>query len=219
MSSLLDTQTLIPGIMEAIRSQILKGELPAGSRLRQADIATALRVSPVPLREALRGLEAEGLVTFLPFKGAIVTPVTVEEIEEIQDLSMALELALAPRAFPRLTPDDFKLLRALCDELDQGNRSPETVIEFYRILFQPAGRPQMLRIIENMVWRTVRFFPLMQGVRSGLRNVQPTRQELIQAIESGDVETSKRVLLEYHQVRVNALVAALREQGAPAVEG
>ncbi|MBI3131398.1 MAG: GntR family transcriptional regulator [Acidobacteria bacterium] len=214
MSSLLDTQTLIPGIMEAIRSQILKGTLPAGSRLRQADIATALRVSPVPLREALRGLEAEGLVTFLPFKGAIVTPVTVEEIEEIQDLSMALELALAPMAFPRLTPDDFKLLYALCDELDQGNRSPETVIEFYRILFQPACRPQMLRIIENMVWRTVRFFPLMQGVRSGLRNVEPTRQRLIQAIEAGDIDVSKQVLLEYHQVRVNALVASLREQGA-----
>ncbi|HJW31952.1 MAG TPA: GntR family transcriptional regulator [Holophagaceae bacterium] len=219
MSSLLDTQTLIPGIMEAIRSQILKGELPAGSRLRQADIAQALRVSPVPLREALRGLEAEGLVTFLPFKGAIVTPVTIAEIEEIQDLSMALELALAPMAFPRLTPDDFKLLRALCDELDQGNRSPETVIEFYRILFQPAERPQMLRIIENMVWRTVRFFPLMQSIRSGLRKVKPTRQELIQIIESGDVEASKRMLLEYHQVRVNALVASLREQGAPAVEG
>lgn len=219
MSSLLDTQTLIPGIMEAIRSQILKGELPAGSRLRQADIAQALRVSPVPLREALRGLEAEGLVTFLPFKGAIVTPVTIAEIEEIQDLSMALELALAPMAFPRLTPDDFKLLRALCDELDQGNRSPETVIEFYRILFQPAGRPQMLRIIENMVWRTVRFFPLMQSIRSGLRKVKPTRQELIQVIESGDVEASKRMLLEYHQVRVNALVASLQEQGASAVEG
>ncbi len=219
MSNLLDTQTLIPGIMEAIRSQILKGELPAGSRLRQADLAQALRVSPVPLREALRGLEAEGLVTFLPFKGAIVTPVTIEEIEEIQDLSMALELALAPMAFPRLTADDFKLLHALCDELDQGNRSPETVIEFYRILFQPAGRPQMLRIIEHMVWRTVRFFPLMQGVRSGLRNVQPNRQRLIQAIESGDIDHAKQVLLEYHQVRVNALVASLREQGGTPDEG
>lgn len=219
MSSLLDTQTLIPGIMEAIRSQILKGELPAGHRLRQADLAQQLRVSPVPLREALRGLEAEGLVTFLPFKGAIVTPVTIAEIEEIQDLSMAVELALAPMAFPRLTADDFKLLHALCDELDQGNRSPETVIEFYRILFQPAGRPQMLRIIENMVWRTVRFFPLMQGIRSEFRKVNPTRQTLIQTIESGDIEASKRVLLAYHKVRVDALVASLRERGSPAEEG
>ncbi len=219
MSSLLDTQTLIPGIMEAIRSQILKGELPAGHRLRQADLAQQLRVSPVPLREALRGLEAEGLVTFLPFKGAIVTPVTIAEIEEIQDLSMAVELALAPMAFPRLTADDFKLLHALCGELDQGNRSPETVIEFYRILFQPAQRPQMLRIIENMVWRTVRFFPLMQAIRSEFRQVSPTRQTLIKTIESGDIEASKRVLLAYHKVRVDALVASLREQGPPAEEG
>jgi DNA-binding GntR family transcriptional regulator len=214
VSNLMDTQTLIPGIMEAIRSQILKGVLPAGHRLRQADLAQALRVSPVPLREALRGLEAEGLVTFLPFKGAIVTPVTIEEIQEIQDLSMALELSMAPLAFPRLTSDDFRMLHTLCDELDQGTRTPEAVIEFYRILFQPAGRPQMLRIVENMVWRTVRFFPIMQGVRKDLRNVQPTRQDMIRAIQSGDVEHAKQVLLAYHQVRVEALVAALQARPA-----
>ena len=208
--SLLDSQTLIPGIMEAIRSQILRGELPAGQRLRQAELATALRISPVPLREALRGLEAEGLVTFLPFKGAVVTPVTIEEIEEVQDLSMALELALVPVVIQRLSPDDFAMLRALCEELDRGNRSPEAVIEFYRILFQPAGRPQMLRIIESMIWRTARFFPLMQSVRTDLRNARPTRMEIIEAFESGDSERARAALLTFHRIRVDALLEVLK---------
>ncbi len=206
----MDNQTLVPGIMEAVRTQILRGELPAGQRLRQAELAQTLRVSPVPLREALRGLEAEGLVTFLPFKGAVVTPVTIEEIEEVQDLSMALELALVPMALPRLTPDDFAMLRALSDELDQGNRSPESVIEFYRILFHPAGRPQMLRIIESMIWRTARFFPLMQSVRVDLRNAQPTRRQLIEAFESGDEPRAREVLLAFHQIRVDALLEVLK---------
>ncbi|HJV22921.1 MAG TPA: GntR family transcriptional regulator [Holophagaceae bacterium] len=216
--SLLDTQTLVPGIMESIRTQILKGQLPAGQRLRQADLAQQLRVSPVPLREALRGLEAEGLVTFLPFKGAVVTPVTVAEIREIQDVSMALELAMADRAFPRLTKDDFKLLHALSQELSQGSGSPESVIEFYRILFQPAGKPMMLRIVEGMVWRTVRFFPVMQAIRAEFRDVSPTRDDLIRAVESGNLEEAKQVLVAYHQVRVDALVAALNERGLPAGE-
>ncbi|HJV89470.1 MAG TPA: GntR family transcriptional regulator [Holophagaceae bacterium] len=216
--SLLDTQTLVPGIMESIRKQILKGELPAGQRLRQADLAQQLRVSPVPLREALRGLEAEGLVTFLPFKGAVVTPVTVDEIREIQDVSMALELALADLAFPRLTKDDFKLLRVLSQELSQGGGSPETVIEFYRVLFQPAGKPMMLRIVESMVWRTVRFFPVMQAIRTQFRDVTPTREDLIRAVESGDLAQAKRVLVDYHQVRVDALVAALNGPGTPGAE-
>jgi DNA-binding GntR family transcriptional regulator len=207
----IDNQTLVPGIMEAVRSQILRGELLAGQRLRQADLAQSLRVSPVPLREALRGLEAEGLITFLPFKGAIVTPVTVEEIQEAQELMMALELALVPLALPRLSKDDFRLLRALGGELDQGNRSPETVIEFYRVLFQPAGRTQMLRIIESMIWRTVRFFPIMQSIRAEFRKVAPTREEMIQAFEAGDPEEAKRVLHAFHQVRVDALLAAMRE--------
>lgn len=213
MNPFIDNQTLVPGIMEAVRSQILSGELPAGQRLRQADLAQSLRVSPVPLREALRGLEAEGLITFLPFKGAIVTPVTIEEIEEIQELMMALELTLLPIAMPRLSKDDFRLLRALSEELDQGSRSPETVIEFYRVLFQPAGRPQMLRIIESMIWRTVRFFPIMQSIRSGFRKVAPTREAMVQAIEAGDPEAAKRVFHAFHQVRVDALVAAMRDAG------
>lgn len=211
-SNLLDAQTLVPGIMEAIRRQICRGELPAGQRLRQAELATTLRVSPVPLREALRGLEAEGLVTFLPFKGAVVTPVQVEEILEVQEVSMALETALIPHALPRLTADDFGVLRALAGELDLGNLSPETVIEFYRVLFQPAGRPMMLRIIESMIWRTVRFFPLMQGIRTGLREVQPTREDLIAAFESGDPERARDILVSFHQVRVDGLVEAIRAQ-------
>ena len=213
MSAFMDNQTLVPGIMEAVRSQILRGELPAGQRLRQADLAQSLRVSPVPLREALRGLEGEGLITFLPFKGAIVTPVTIEEIQEIQELTMALELALVPLVLPRLSKDDLRLLRALSDELDQGSRSPETVIEFYRVLFQPAARPQILRIIESMIWRTVRFFPIMQSIRMDVRRVAPTREAMISAFEAGDPEEAKRVLHAFHQVRVDALVAALREAG------
>lgn len=213
MSAFMDNQTLVPGIMEAVRSQILRGELPAGQRLRQADLAQSLRVSPVPLREALRGLEGEGLITFLPFKGAIVTPVTIEEIQEIQELTMALELALVPLVLPRLSKDDLRLLRALSDELDQGSRSPETVIEFYRVLFQPAARPQILRIIESMIWRTVRFFPIMQSIRSGFRKVAPTREAMVQAIEAGDPEAAKRVFHAFHQVRVDALVAAMRDAG------
>jgi DNA-binding GntR family transcriptional regulator len=209
----IDNQTLVPGIMEAVRDQILRGELPAGQRLRQADLAQSLRVSPVPLREALRGLEAEGLITFLPFKGAIVTPVTADEIEETQELMMALELALLPVAMPRLSKDDFRLLRALSEELDQGVRSPETVIEFYRVLFHPAGRPQMLRIIERTIWRTVRFFPIMQSIRSEFRRVTPTREEMVQAIEAGDPEKAKRVFHAFHQVRVDALLAAMRDAG------
>lgn len=211
MTGVLDNQTLVPGIMEAIRSRILRGELPAGSRLPQADLALALRVSPVPLREALRGLEAEGLISFLPHKGAIVTPVTVSEIQEVQDLAMAIELALIPIVIKRMTKDDFHLLRALGAEMDKGAHSPDAVIEFYRVMFQPAGRPMMLRVLENLIWRTVRFFPVMQSVRVSSRRVSPTREDMIRAFESGDPGRAKQILHDFHQVRVEALMDAIRK--------
>jgi len=208
-----DYQTLVPGIAEAIREQILRGKLLPGGHLRQQELADTLRVSHVPLREALRRLEAEGLVTFVPFKGAIVTPVTVEEVREVQDLAMAVEIALVAIALPRLTDADFEALRHQAAELDAGDTSPEAVVKFYQILYRPAHRPQMFRTVEQMIWRTVRFFPLMQLIRSDLRNNRPTRDDMIQALESRDVERAKTVFTEFNQVRFDALIKALEDQG------
>jgi DNA-binding GntR family transcriptional regulator len=207
-----DNQTLVPGIAEAIRDQICRGNLRAGEVLHQTELAKDLGVSPVPLREALRRLESEGLVTFLPYRGTIVTPVTASEVHEIHIASVALEVALLPYAIPRLTERDFQKLYELCDELAQENSTPERVAHFYHVLLGPAGMPTIVQSIESLVWRSVRFFPLIQLVRHESRGLHPTRREVVQACESGDVDRAKVTLTAFLQVHTDALLQLMTER-------
>lgn len=207
-----DNQTLVPGIAEAIRDQICRGNLRAGEVLHQTELARDLGVSPVPLREALRRLESEGLVTFLPYRGTIVTPVTPSEVHEIHIASVALEVALLSYAIPRLTERDFLKLYELCDELALERATPERVAYFYQVLLSPAGMPTILQAIEGLVWRSVRFFPLIQTVRHQSRDLHPTRREVVEACESGDLEQAKLTHTAFLEVHTNALLQLMIER-------
>src|SRR5678810_63542 len=91
-------QTLTGMTADAIRERILRGRYPEGSPLRQDAIGAELGVSRIPVREALRQLEAEGLVTFNPHRGAIVSSLSLEEIGELFELRAEIECDLLRRA-------------------------------------------------------------------------------------------------------------------------
>lgn len=211
MKSSPDNQTLIPGIVEAIRDQVLRGNLREGEVLHQTELAQTLGVSPVPLREALRRLEAEGLVTFLPYRGTIVTPVTAAEVHQIHVASVALEVALLPFALPRLTEKDFQRLYELCDQLTGENTTPELVAQWYRTLLKPAGMPLILQAIEGLVWRSVRFFPQIQKVRQQHRSISPTRRDVVAACESGDVALAQKALTDFLVLHTEALLSVMTD--------
>ena len=200
--------TLIPGIAEAICDRILRGELREGEVIHQTELAKELGVSPVPIREALRRLEAEGLVTFLPYRGTIVTPITALEIREGFAAGIALGLVMLPEALPRLGPSDFDALRSLAEVMDGGDARQEDVLQFYTLLLQPAGMPWLLDMFRRIVIRGIRFFPVTQANRRELQHVRPTRLELVAACESGDEETAKRAFTDYHRIRCEGLVRA-----------
>src|SRR5689334_5025020 len=97
----MDTNSLFPPIAEmpnssdavasALRDAILRGALPGGAHLRQEELATRMGVSRLPVREALRQLHGEGLVTLAPNRGAEVVALAPDEVHEIYDIRIALE--------------------------------------------------------------------------------------------------------------------------------
>src|SRR5215212_9900740 len=93
-------QTIASMTLEAVRERILRGDYPEGEPLRQDALAEELGVSRIPIREALRQLEAEGLVTFNPHRGAIVSTLSLAEIDEIFSLRADIESDLVRRAVP-----------------------------------------------------------------------------------------------------------------------
>src|SRR3954462_13718603 len=100
-------QTIASMTVEALRERILRGDYPDGEPLRQDALADELGVSRIPVREALRQLEAEGLVTFNPHRGAVVSTLSLEEIEELLELRADIECELLRRAIPSTTAPDL----------------------------------------------------------------------------------------------------------------
>src|SRR5918994_5413770 len=92
-------------VAEAIRSGILTGVLPPGTRLAQIDVAARLSVSPTPVREALRGLVTEGLVRSERHRGFFVIALDAEAIEEVYELRALVESHALRVAVPLLTEE------------------------------------------------------------------------------------------------------------------
>ena len=90
-------------VAERLRAQIVAGELPAGTKLRQVEIARRLDVSTTPVREALAALQREGLVRLHPQRGAVVFLPTVEDLREHYEIRAALEAVAAARWGSRAT--------------------------------------------------------------------------------------------------------------------
>src|SRR5438270_4983537 len=98
-------QTIASMTVEALRERILRGDYPDGEPLRQDALADELGVSRIPVREALRQLEAEGLVTFNPHRGAVVSSLSLDEIHELFELRAEIECDLLSPAIPKMSKE------------------------------------------------------------------------------------------------------------------
>ena len=107
-------------IAGALRNAILQGRFQAGQPLRQDQIAAELGVSKVPVREALVQLKGEGLVTFLPNRGAVVTELSATEVDEIYSMRIALETKALERAIPYLSSADFIRARGVLEIIEES---------------------------------------------------------------------------------------------------
>lgn len=145
-------QSLTGQITDLVRQRIISGQLPAGTPLRQEKLAAELGVSRVPLREAIRQLEAEGLVVSELHKGTVVSSLSREELEELFELRVQLETWLFSLAIPRMTEADFALADAVLAET-AAKATVETWGDynwrFHSSLLAPSGRSMALKQLQT----------------------------------------------------------------------
>jgi DNA-binding GntR family transcriptional regulator len=147
----LDKATLQLKVTTKLRDLILKGEFKMGDRIMQEEWAKKLGVSRMPLREALKQLEIEGLVRLEPRRSAVVTPISVDDIEEIYQLRAILEGEAVVKSLPFLDEEDIKELENLYEELIKL-KADETDMEIYMKL--NAEFHQV--ILEACPWRRIK---------------------------------------------------------------
>src|SRR3954470_7939582 len=120
-------QTIASMTVEALRERILRGDYPDGEPLRQDALADELGVSRIPVREALRQLEAEGLVTFNPHRGAVVSSLSLDEIVELFELRADIECDLLARAVPRMAKEQLDRAVEVLDEFEDALHAGEAM--------------------------------------------------------------------------------------------
>jgi DNA-binding GntR family transcriptional regulator len=140
--------------VEQLREAIIRGVYQPGQRLKQQELARALGCSPVPVREALHRLAAEGFVVMDPQRGARVADFNSQELEEIYEVRMMLEGLAARRAAERMTPATARRLRAILDKMDVPDISPVDWVrlnwEFHDSLYACADQEFLRKTISTL---------------------------------------------------------------------
>src|SRR5579872_6296144 len=141
-------QSLTSAVAEKLREQIIRGDIPEGMQLRQDAIANQFQVSRIPVREALRQLDAEGLITIVPNRGAVVPALSPDDVEELFTIRALLEPEVLRLSIPRLTEEDFAeaevVLRRYEGELQHEDHLfswGRLNWQFHSILYSRAERP------------------------------------------------------------------------------
>jgi DNA-binding GntR family transcriptional regulator len=140
-------------IFELLRSEIVQGALPPGAELRQEELAARFGASRIPVREALRLLEAEDLVAFGPNRSACVVALSIDEVDEIFHLRLLLETDCLTRAAGRMSESDLALIERARRraEIDAGtNGWSDSDMAFHAALYAPADRPRQIALIRRL---------------------------------------------------------------------
>ena len=139
---------------ERLCDEIRSGKLPPGSRLRETEIAERLAVSRTPVREAIRRLEADGLVDHLPRSGAVVRKLEYPELMELYEMRTVLEGTAARLAARAASPVELEELVAINDEMRAAAGRPEVVIglnrQFHKLLLDAARNRFLLRAMATV---------------------------------------------------------------------
>jgi DNA-binding GntR family transcriptional regulator len=178
-------QTVEDMVHHVVREGILGGIYKPGERLPQDRIAEIMGVSRIPVRAALRRLEAEGFVDFVAHKGATVRSLSPKEIAEIYDLRALLETYALRAAASQVTKEELDEFEQLAQRLD-GTTDPDEWVEvrqqFYERLYEIADRPRTTELIAKLRADVGRYW-LMQRVTEGHEGQSHT--VIVEALRDG----------------------------------
>lgn len=199
-----------------IREGILSGRYAPNASLRLQALASEIGVSIIPVREALRQLEAEHLVQISQNRGAQVAPLALEDVQDAYSVRIVLEVEALRRSFPRLTTKDVRRARALTNRMMQlMRRDDEAAFEAHRelhfVLYEKAGSPWMLRMIDMLWGHTERYRRLATVLRGDAELIGAEHSAVVDAIEEGNKDAALSAL-QKHLERTTELLSELPVQ-------
>jgi DNA-binding GntR family transcriptional regulator len=202
-------------ITKEIEETILSGQLKPRERLVEMDLISQFGVSRTVIREALKRLEAKGLVRSTPYRGVVVADLTVEEIEEIYSLRAELEKIAARLVLEHITRSDIRNLKRLSKEVEKHlrektHRMIEIDSEFHRTIFRACHNRYLSEMIDYLRTKAhiVRFNAWSLPHRIEQSIVE--HRGIIKAIENRNLSQLEKLIVEHLTISKNSYMSQLK---------
>lgn len=150
-------------VFNTLRQAILTGELKPGERLMEIHLADRLGVSRTPIREAIRKLELEGLVTMIPRKGAQVAKITEKNLKDVLEVRRALDMLAVRLACHRMQDEEKRELKKACDEFAKVTKNcntkdiTEADVRFHDMILKSSGNDRLVQLVNNLAEQMYRY--------------------------------------------------------------
>lgn len=204
-----------------LRQRIFAGTVKAGQPLRQEDVARQLGISRVPVREALKRLEAEGLVEFRPRRGYIVATLDPEEITEIFEIRTILEKQAGGLAAASRREEDIAAIETLLRAMDGAlTTSPESIERFARLnrefharLAACSGRAKLCRLMDMLRDQVEGYVRIDAASPGRLEEAQDEHWAIFAAFRAGDKRATARLCAAHCEHTLANVLSSLKLQG------
>jgi len=213
----IERKTITDLVLDALRNKILHGDYTEGAALRQDALAAEFGVSRIPVREALRQLEAEGLVAFNPHTGAVVSTLSLAEIEELFELRALLESEIVGFAVPLLTEEDLDRAEAILDAYEAAFEQRDITSygplnwQFHSTLLSAANRPLTLGVLSNLHNRGDRYTRMQLALTHGETRAVDEHRAILAFARARNAKAASKLVREHVESAGRSLTEFLRE--------
>ena len=177
-------------VFKTLRQAILIGELKPGERLMEIHLANRLGVSRTPIREAIRKLELEGLVTMIPRRGAEVSQITVKSLKDVLEVRKALDALAIELACERITEEEIEALEKACTKFEEATRTKDARImaqadvDLHHIIVKASRNEKLDQMVNNLAEQMYRYrFEHIKDVASHQRLIEE-HKEILESLRS-----------------------------------
>ena len=215
------TRHSLPDVIAGdIRERILSGELAEGEAIRQEALAREYDVSRMPIREALKRLDAEGLVQFTTNRGATVTKHSLREIGEIFDLRNLIEVDLFRRSIPAMTSQDFTRCAEILDAMEASYDADDVGKwgalnhQYHTALYAAADRKLSNSILQGVSLHSDRYVRMHLSVMKQREPAKKEHRDLLALAEARDTKAGCTLLSRHIERTKDELLKLVAENRA-----
>ncbi len=211
-----DFLPLRDSVYNKLRQAILTGEYPPGERLMEVHLGDKLGVSRTPIREAIRMLELEGLVTMIPRKGAMVAQITEKNMSDVLEVRKALDALCVQLACERITAEGIRDLKDARDAFEKAvatndNRIiAQADIDFHNVIIGATGNDRLTSLEDSLSLPMYRYrYEYIKG-SPGHENLIKEHRNIVKAIEKRDAEAATKAASEHIDNQRRSIIRQIR---------